>query len=108
MNVYSGRYKSLRSFYGDGKVNVYGGMFSFNPSAYLAEGATVAENTDPETAATYSYVVESAGGINSAVEDSAVPVGHYSVDGRKLENPRAGTIVITKHADGSVSKKLLP
>ena len=108
MNVYSGRYKSLRSFYGDGKVNVYGGMFSFNPSAYLAEGATVAENTDPETAATYPYVVESAGGINSAVEDSAVPVGHYSVDGRKLENPRAGTIVITKHADGSVSKKLLP
>ena len=48
---------------------------------------------------------EAPGGIDSAVDDDAVPVAYYTIDGRMVDHPRPGSIVITKLSDGTTAKK---
>ncbi len=47
VTILSGTYKTVRNaknLYADGKITVYGGTFSKNPSAFVAEGYVVVEN----------------------------------------------------------------
>ena len=108
-NIYSGKFSAPYGIYVYEKrsVNIYGGLFSFDPSKYLAMGMVVSANTDPETAAAYPYLVHPASdAVGTIAADGSDPVVHYTMDGRKVDSPRLGSVVITKHSDGSVTKRV--
>ncbi|MCF0185705.1 MAG: C10 family peptidase [Bacteroidaceae bacterium] len=108
-NIYSGKFFAPYGcyVYEGGPINVYGGLFSFDPSEFVAEGGTVSANTDPETSAKYPYSVYNPNGaLGSLSSDSTTPVAHYTIDGRKVDTPLPGTLIITMMSDGSVTKSL--
>lgn len=116
LNIHSGRFSTKydwHSFYKFNElsqINVYEGLFSFSPDKqYIAEGSIVASNTDPETSEKYPYWVYSPTAIPAiATEGNASrPLMHYSLDGKRVSNPRPGSVVITRNSDGSVVKKIM-
>ncbi len=116
LNIHSGRFSTKydwRSFYKFNElsqINVYEGLFSFSPDKqYIAKGSIVASNTDTETSEKYPYWVYSPTGISPiATEGNASrPLMHYSLDGKRVSNPRPGSVVITRNSDGSVVKKIM-
>lgn len=110
LNIHGGKYLAKNGFYTYGKGNVYEGLFSFPVyDEYIAEGSIVENNTDPETSEKYPYWVYSPTAIPAiATEGNASrPLMHYSLDGKRVSNPRPGTVVITRNSDGSVVKKIM-
>ncbi len=116
LNIHSGRFStkydwhSFYKFHELSQINVYEGLFSFSPDKqYIAEGSIVESNTDPETSEKYPYWIYSPTAIPAiATEGNASrPLMHYSLDGKRVSNPRPGSVVITRNSDGSVVKKIM-
>ena len=110
LNIHGGKYLAKNGFYAYRNVNVYEGLFSFSPdNQHIAEGSIIESNTDPETSEKYPYWVYSPTAIPAiATEGNASrPLMHYSLDGKRVSNPRPGSVVITRNSDGSVVKKIM-
>lgn len=94
---------------GSGRTIVYEGLYSKQvPTSLLASESNCVANSDISTKDKYPYVVtNSSTGIMDAEMDNMINLEYYNVAGKRVRDPKRGSVVIIRDTKGRNVKKIL-